>query len=478
MDAISYLLGRNKRPAFHYGLGGVAVAGVSAGGMFMAAETLGQSGMTTLIFTLLGVTIFLCALGCLVAGPYFAVGGAYSAFKGWQSKRLLDEFTSTSLNERYLVKRVFLYHWKNFMLTSGPMALSIVLFTATMEPGAWYMLALYLLGITALIAGAIGRAAWEIAGGWKGFLVLLLGVSAASAPWLCIALVEAATLWPPHGRNHFSYTLLCYLGFLTWMGLRAARTALERRTDFDNFLHSWSQKFALKRRGGSPTSDNAVVAREQMLGSKWSSLATFAFLGLVGGMCFLGSLSERSLDGVVWGVFLLAIFSFGQASIRLSQVLNDEHQRSTLETLRSTPFGSDRFLHGWLKVAIPPLLLQNLFLATPAFLAIGAIQDLHSKSIYALVCAWIVALLAPIGGGLVGLSIAAQIQPTTALRQQLGVCYLALGGVMIVELGWLIYGPGNAFVAIAFNLVSSCLVAATLLAGSRRSLARFFLPQD
>lgn len=478
MDAISYLLGRNKRPAYHYGLGGLALAGVSAGGMFVSTENLGTGGFAALCLALFGITVFVCILGCMVAGPYLAVSGAYSAFKGWQANRLLDEFASTGLNERHLVHRVFLYHWKNFMLISGPMALSLVLFAGTLEPGACYLLALYLLGITALIAGAIGRAAWEIAGGWKGFLALILGVSAGSAPWLFVALVEVALLWGPHNRNTFSYTLLCYLGFLTWIVLGAARTALERRTDFDIFLHSWSQKFALKRRGGSPTSDNAVVAREQMLGSKWSSLATFAALGLVGTGCFAGSLTDRSLDGVIWGVYLLSIFSFGQASIRLSQVLNIEHQHSTLETLRSTPFGSERFLKGWLKAALPPLLLQNLLLATPAFLVLGAIQDLPSKSVYALICAWTVAMLAPVGGGLVGLSIAAQIQSPTVLRQQLGICYVALGGVLLVEICWLVYGPGNAFLAITFNLASSSLVAAALLAGSRRSLARFFQPQD
>lgn len=482
MDAITYLLDRKEKSPSRYGL--LALGACVVVWLNVHALTLMETHFKWLVDTqpftfLFYLVVFLSGLAAFIVGcavfalPLYNGSGAANVLRSWEENRILDEFTSTGLTQRYIVDRLLFYYSKRWAIMAGPSVLFGILLTGLWrQPEIWaaaFLYALFSLGAIALcvcctscylsfqkqavLAGLVPT----ILIGLPAYLQFQLLPFQADGTLIVVGLT---------GLSVYALVVSRYLAIF----------ALERKLELGNWFFSLGQRFALKRRGGSPTTENPIAAREEMVGKKWGSVLYLAGLIVALGIAMIPAVETDSAYPFFTVILVSGFIAAGRAATSLSQSLTRELESSTLELLRTTPMGSERFLNGWLKVVVAPLATEVLMIslaALPLSVIAGGVEVLTGGQFLHCV---VVALAGPFLGALLGASMAGQCKPRQEVAKQL---HTALG-IMIVCVApqmMILLAEDNNWGYIVMNLGIFWVMRWLLTAGARKSLNRVFLPQ-
>lgn len=172
----------------------------------------------------------------------------------------------------------------------------------------------------------------------------------------------------------------------------------------------------------------------------------------------------------------LVAFNCYRAASKMSQIVTEEVETSTLETIRSTPMGSEQFLHGWLVAVLRPMLKDTtlLLLAISATLVVSG-QGLllfHGASVMAAA----LCLVLPIAGAYVGASIAGQSKTRSQIAGQLIISFGAfvITAVPQAMVSTTVFSLPFALSGLGVVTIGMCWLMG---AGAKKSLNRVFLPQ-
>lgn len=428
--------------------------------------------LSNIFLGMTALTAFGCFLAAVIRGPYVAISGTCATLKSWASNRLLDEFTSAGLSERYLLDRLLAYYFRDWLAAAVPAVAFVCVLISLDSEISLYAVLIYFLGSAAFILLWLAFSAFQVAAGPKGGILFLACNGLLSLPWLGLLLYEIEqTQFGGH-----SWVFPLYLGFLVLLNRTLAGTMLERRGDLESLSNAIVRRFSLKRRGGSSGSDNAIVARDEMISHGWGELVWLgvSLLGL-GGAIML-SLQERIPDIAICYLYFMAGFSGAKAMYRLGMCVSNEREKSTLETLTSTPMGVEHFHKGWLRVGVRPLVHYNLFCAAGTLVIVFIGLGSQALSIGTLVNLVVLMVLIPLLGGLVGLSIAAQNETSRNLGGQLAGGALLIFGLSSAQF-LIVDAQGRSWELAVANIVGLLFYCLLLYQGSRRSLSRLFVPQ-
>lgn len=166
-------------------------------------------------------------------------------------------------------------------------------------------------------------------------------------------------------------------------------------------------------------SENPIWAREMMRGMDSAdliarALTAFCFLLTTAGVVSFGS---PGLYVLLLGA-VVALQGY-RAAGKMSQIVTEEVEGSTLETVRSTPMGSERFMHGWLMAVLRPQMIDTAVLlgavaVSMVGLGYGGMLFRSSALMSVALC-----FLLPVAGAYIGASIAGQAQSRSQISGQL-----------------------------------------------------------
>lgn len=482
MDAVAYLLSR-RQPSLlkRSGLTGIVFIACLGAAYFVAWITETYPGLRshdTLMFLgnlSLGM-VLLVALGCLVKalvrGPFAAISGIQATLNSWSASRLLDEFTAAGLSERHLFDRLTAYYLREWIAKAALVAAAMCVVAASFDltPGYWVLL--YFLGFATLIVLSLARTAFHVTTGAKGVFLFLFCNAVLSLPWLIyLGLWERAGL-PPR----FIWVTTAYFVVLAILNRSLAVTVLERRGDLDSFFTFTKRRFSLKRKGGISNSDNAIVARYEKSFQGWSGIARWLIALITLGTAVTLAASENSPTVILFYLHFLYGLSGAGALYQLGSSVSKERDRGTLETLTSTPMGVEAFHRGWMRLGTRSRVVFNLLITAVALLLVEQFLGGILIQFGSLVNLVILAVLFPLLGGFIGLSVAAQPDSTRELDRQLVGASIALAVLSLIQLSvsaaWdSSWGPA------VVNLIGMPAYCLFFYCGSKRSLSRLFEPQ-
>ena len=474
MDAVTYLISRKSKSAYRLsGLFLIASVILVANLSFLEwtklhfAQTL-SSGLPSLAYSILSFIIY-CACFAAIGSVFIALPcQQFLALSGtlrtWAENRILDEFTATGLSHRYLLNHLLKYYLKRWLVLSVPTAVFASLVMAPGDPDLpVYLLSYY--GLTCSIFLAMTcTACWTIASGKHGSAFMLVPFLALVGP--------VVGLFAGFGLSFWVFTIsTIYVGLLSYaLSIRA----LESQASFEEISLHVQSKLELKKKGSKASSENPIVARQQMRGLEMDDLMTsLAFVSIL-----LYTLYRAQLSGefeTVFAVILLAgLAAAWRAAGKLSQSLTAEMESSTLETIRSTPMGSDSFLQGWLQLTLKPLIAEIALLValTLPFVIHGKPQAL-SGFLFIVV----IAMSAPFLGALFGASIAGQCRPRNEVSGQISTTVILFSILGLPQVFITLHSYESAWFPILFTLIAIYGACWVLRAGARKSLNRVFLPQ-
>lgn len=480
MDAVSFLVSRGHKSAgrlslysllsllalWLYYLGGSTVVALDS--EFFNCHWLGSLivGLGGIIF---GTLVCAVLTGATLGVPAYQWSQLNGTLRSWSENRILDEMTSTGLTERRLVNALLRYHLGRWLAISMPTVVALTLYSTSGSIQDTLLVSLAYVGSCAVLFSAgFFASCWTVAAGPRGQLFSVLAlvpqvILGAAFVWSSSIDAAVALFVVPTLSIVYSY----------FSGL----WALNNRANLSDQLYKLRNLISLKLGRRAATSENPIVAREQMrgqgLGNILASLRTLALLGF--GLVFL--FTDRNSTPLILLVLVNGFIYAYRAADRLAQSLTAELESSTLETLRTTPMGSQRFLEGWLQTAVRPLVVEYLVLSMAAapFITLYATEHLAGPSF--LFCLSLGAASIYLGG-LFGASIAGQLKPRQEVAGQISTI-LAVGAVTtFIEVSVFFNSSRGALLAQA---VGTALVFVffgwVLKAGAHRSLNRVFLPQ-
>ena len=483
MDAISYLLNRNQKSpkllsAACLGLGVLSWLNINFL-EFLNTEFPHLADVKLLAF--FGVCLYcLSVVGAaasvvvaLFGLPLSHVAKAGSTLRSWSENRILDELESTGLGKRYLVDQLIWFYAKRTFIVAMP---TVIFSTLAYSPVDH----VFLLGLIGLLPFLIAAACvvftltvWRISTGPKGFAFLLIPFTILVVPGFGLPYFSTSTLG---AGSYLPVVWVVTLPFVVIATRFLSIYALENRSRFENLSLTWNRKTAIKQEGRFVTSDNAIIARQQMLGRAFSDSMTSSVLAIVLGLASMAAIIDKSPAPIYASLLLIGLVSAWRAAGRLSQSLTQEMEGSTLETIRTTPLGSERFLKGWLDIAVRPLAKEMILftlVALPLAVWAGGMQVIYSGH-FANSAA--LAILAPYFGGLFGASIAGQCRPRQEISGQITTSVVVGSLFCLPQLG-IVLSEDYSWVSLILTLIVFRLAAWVLNAGAQKSLNRVFLPQ-
>lgn len=482
MDAISYLLGRHhKSPKLLSGaclaISVLAWLNVQFLEFFDARfpEIAGIEWVQILMglfYTLSFVGGAGAVLLVLVALPISHWAKATSTLRSWSENRVLEEFAVTGISQRALLDNLAWFYIKRTILVAIPTLAFTLL--------AWQPYSFSILEktgtLTAMLFSALGLGfalfVWKTSAGPKGTVLMLPPLLVLALPSLgvCYAWTSAP------GLELLDPSLWIVLLPYTIVAARSLSIfALERKSTFEGLVQKL-QYSQLKSKRPELTAENAIIARQQMLGRGFSGKVACLVVATILGLSAWLALTEGNAIPIYVSLVVAGMLSAWRAAARLSQSLTQELESSTLETVRTTPLGSERFLKGWLEIAVRPLTKEVAvfsLLALPLCVLAEGITTLTSGHFFNCV---LLALLAPYLGGLFGASIAGQCRPRQEISGQL-TATAVIGGLCCIPQMMIILSEDFSWSSFVMTLVVARLAIWLLGAGAKKSLNRVFLPQ-
>ncbi len=483
MDALTYLIGRNWPSGTRCAAILLTALGLSwfNGKLLLALPSLFPGlHQYWLLNSLWGLALFLVwlvavaalTLGLAVA-PFYGFNRALRFVQSWTRQRVLDEMICAGMSGGKILDGLVLYSVRWWATVATPCLLVGGLWLSPhlgkVSPGsmAWaivlYILACLGIGYTVLAFTCLSSTP-----GGQVKVPLALGAGALS--------VGPAGIFAACGGEPGAVGFA--LGFLYLCV--AARALSTRALENQDRLASLEIRFRrmLRFQGGKvgTLAENPIVARESFRGSDASDTAFRAIT--LGGFIFCSLVA--SLSNAPW-IFLFLLFpvvlrSAYRSASRMSQVVTEEVEGSTIETIRSTPMSSGTFLNGWLRVVVGAQWrdLGMLFAGVFAVLLLNGNGVLLNNGMVAM--GVFLSALLPLVGAYVGASIAGQAKTRSQISGQLMASFAAVmvvGVPQVVVSAEIIYPPVT-MVALAVLAWAICWV---LDAGARKSLNRTFLPQ-
>lgn len=408
-------------------------------------------------------------IGVAVLVPLFTIYKLSNTLRTWITQRAVEEMCCTGLTARYLLDQMVFFGVKWCVAAAVPAGLTMALAS---DVGFNYWWGVILGGY--ILAGLVGTyltlymTAWRASSRSRGVLPLLGSMLVVTGiPIFGIYLAEG------------SLASWVIAGLYTIITARAATIyALENPEALNQFNNKVRRTLRRRKPAGTvkELSPNPILAREQMRGHGSSEILTLLTL-VVAYVIALVSAFESGESGGFGFVVFFAVFGFSyRAASKMSQIVTEEIECTTLETIRSTPMGSQTFLKGWLHIVLRQAWLDTSILFAAIFPVILAIGDGAVLLEPALIMVVLASYAMPYLGALVGASIAGQGKRRDEISGQL---LLSVGAITIC-------GAPQAVVAahsmpLLLAVVSSALAFAfmcwLLSAGAEKSLNRVFLPQ-
>jgi len=452
-------------------------AGLALSTLEAAVKGFGPAWLLTVNQAAIGLTAMGCALAlvgvCL--SPVYYLGTLCTTLRSWKENRILEELTCTGLTNNQIVDQMLAHTLKRWFLLNYPAAVagSLLFLTYGHREAVTTLAVFYPLFTVALLLGGFSIYCWKIAGGSKGGLIAVLPAILVAAVPLGVneALVNVS------GPTLQSAGRILLLLYVIVVSHKLARLALSSGDSIGDALARVSRMFVVKRSPGSVLPENAITARQEMVGRSFTdlfsllSLTAFSLLGLWAALTTGTSYPLYAF--LLFGGFLSA----GRAAGIMSQIVTEEREQKNLETLRTTPLGSGRFLNGWLRVVLQPMLTEiGVFtgLLLPMIVALEGPRSLTSGHFF--LCAG-TAVALPLLGALFGASIAAQCKPRQEVNGQVNLtlllCFLFTAPQISV-----ILALDNCWVPLFLSAPFLWLLCWLFRAGAEKSLNRVFLPQN
>lgn len=378
--------------------------------------------------------------------------------------RILDELTSTGLSIRTILNQLLAYHLKRASIIALPASFAWMAISQSRDVVP--MTLLYVMVMASIGFICLCMTCWKVATGRTGRLFMIAPLVVLGGPPLLYFQFFKPEL----------YSCLATAVYLVVASYYLSLKALEARGEFQGVAYRIRQALSLKRKK-SLSSENAIVARQEAIGKEWGDLVSYVVSGLAM-LCALGLSWVENSPVPIFVVLLLAGFvACLRAASKLSQSLTGEVEDSTLEILRTTPLGSERFLNGWLELTVRPLQLEVAFLCVTA-LAFSLTTDPRSLANGSLVFCIAVALALPHLGALFGASIAGQLKPRSEVAGQLSYTVLFVGLFAFPQMMAIASIDQPVWLCSLLTMGLFWVACWVLRAGATKSLNRVFLPRN
>lgn len=478
MNAIEYLIDRTWPPAWKASalltlgtlLSWVNVKGANIISTHFPTLIAGELSSRILVGLAFVATMIAVGtvLGIVLLVPLFLTYRCTNLIHAWTRQRVVEEMVCAGMPGSTILDRSALFALRWWAVAVGPsLVLGCFLFSEMARMVSPTVLLGYLLSVASLSYLGAFATAWTgycggkvktpllgallVVQGVPALALMVFGISGASLMWASIYVIVTAR----------------------W----AAIYALENSES----LRSMDNKVRRVLRVGSGThnkslSENPILARESMRGTDSADLIARALTAASFGLATIGVICLESPG--IFVVLLIAAVAFNcyRAAGKMSQIVTEEIETSTLETIRSTPMGSEQFLNGWLRAVLRPMfmetsvLLGSVGLATIAF---GHGSDLFQASTMMGVA---LCFALPLSGAYIGASIAGQGQSRSQISGQLILSFGAfvIAAVPQAMVSTAIFSLPASLGGLALLTGGLCWLLGT---GAKKSLNRVFLPQ-
>lgn len=478
MNAIDYLIDRTWPPAWKASaalllgtlLSWVNVKGATLLSTHFPALIAGELSSRILVGLAFVATLIAVGtvLGIVLLVPLFLTYRCTNLIHAWTRQRVVEEMVCAGMPGSAILDRSALFALRWWVITVGPsLVLGCFLFSEMARMVSPGVVLGYLLTVATLSYLGAFATAWTGYCGGKvktpllGALLVVQGVPALAL--MVFGLSGTSLMWAS----------IYIIVTARWAAIYALENSESLRS-MDNKVRR-----VLRIGSGSQSrslSENPILARESMRGTDSADLIA---RGLTAASFVLAAIGVVCLQSPgIFVVLLIAAVSFNcyRAAGKMSQIVTEEIETSTLETIRSTPMGSEQFLNGWLRAALRPMFIETSILlgaAGLATVAFGYGSDLFHPAI---VMGVALCFALPLAGAYVGASIAGQGQSRSQISGQL---ILSFGAFVITAVP-------QAMVSTAIFSLPAALCGLALMtgglcwllgAGAKKSLNRVFLPQ-
>ncbi len=480
MDAITYLIKRNwlaPKKAGGFLLAGTLLSWVNFHASAAVPKLFPLSEMSNPLAFLWGLFAMVAGLaagatllGVLVYTPLYTIYRLTNTLHTWYRQRIVEEMLCSGLSGRFILARMIGFGVRWWLLVAGP---SLVLGFVLWKGFGLDVTGFFTLGAAYLIVGATITFLALYATTWSG-----LSNGTVKTPLLASLMVVQGI--PALGLMLFGVTsvnLLVASLYVIATSRFAAIYALENSAG----LRQWDARVRrlFKFRPKSSTAnlpENSIEAREVMRGQDSSDVIS-RLITMVG---FLFAATSAVLTETSWPFIFLVVpvvfLNSYRAAGKMSQVITEEIENVTLETIRSTPMTSEVFLRGWIASVLKTQWRDFAILIAAIATVVVYVGDTHYFLDPIVIMSIFLGAVLPAFGAYLGASIAGQGKPRDQISGQL----LVAGGALAV------LGVPQAMAAthslnLPVGLLSTALTAGSvcwlLNAGAKKSLNRVFQPQ-
>lgn len=482
MDAITYLIKRNWISTKK--VGGLLLAGTVISWVNFHASTavpklfpvFEASSALAMIWGLFAMVAGLAAgatlLGVLVYAPLYTIYRLTNTLHTWYRQRIVEEMLCSGLSGRFILARMVGFGVRWWLQTTGPSFLaSLVLWKGFGLDAKGFLT----LGVAYLTTGAVITFLALYATTWSG-----LSNGTVKAPLLASLLVVQGV--PALGLMLFgvtAVTLLVASVYIIVTSRYAAIFALENSAGLRQWDARLRRQFQARFRslsGSKKLSENPIEARETMRGQDSSDVIArlITFVG------FLFAATSAILTHACWPFIFLVVpvvfLNSYRAAGKMSQIITEEIENVTLETIRSTPMTSETFLTGWATSVLKTQWRDFAILIAaivPVVVYIGEGRNLLNPIVIVVI---FTGAVLPAFGTFLGASIAGQGKPRDQISGQL----LVAGGALTflgVPQAMAATHSMNLPVGLLSTAITTASVCWLLNAGAKKSLNRVFQPQ-
>lgn len=485
MDALHFLIGRKWPSGRNVGLSLAAATGVvwvSQKLLALLPKPLPLDGLVglvcwlfALVVVLMSMVAFIFVLGII---PLYTFQRLTGILQSWIRQRGVEEMLSTGLTGRAVLDGLATFGARWWMQASLPsVLLALVLFPELRSVVLCRM-------IVALLAAGVGFAyfylsllTWSVFPGGRALLPALAPMGAVPLISLLAFTSVSATMdvyWQ-HCLPDVA-VIAASLGAILasrWLAIYGLENS-ESLGKVDS-----KTRRAIRRRLPSPMvalSENPICARESMRGTDASELGARVLMACGFVMAAFSALAGQA----AWGFAALwiptVLINSYRGAQKMSQVITQETEASTLETVRSTPINSEQFLYGWLRVVVLPQWRAHTLLWAGTFLVSAGVGT-FGNDVVSIGVAVALSYVLPLVGAYIGASIAGQAKTRSEISGQLMAAFAAaviLGGPQVAASATLDASLPASIFGLAVLTGGACWL---LDAGAKKSLNRVLLPQ-
>jgi hypothetical protein len=467
MNAVSYLVSRKATNPYKISAG-LFSASILAGLNFQGALWLDQSNygvgwVSSSLVLITGMAAWGLGIGTFIIGPFQYLSQLTGTIQRFSENRILAELTSTGLSTRTILNQLLAYYLKRVAIISIPSGLLWFLYLGQFELLGLAAVWVLTIGLLYLVAACL--TCWRVAVGSRGMLLLIAPlVFLFGPPTILLQTVgDGPQVWMA------SFVFLMAASYM--LSLRA----LDSRNDFQNTISKLRKALRLRRKSVH-LSENAIVARQEAVGREWGDVFALAISVLALLLAMMFALTINAQWPVLNILLISGFIAASRCATKLSQSLTSELEGSTLELLRTTPLGSQRFLKGWLDLTLKPVFVELGVLCTAAFgFAITAFPESLVDGTFAYCIFLTIAM--PYVGALFGASIAGQLKTRTEISGQLTLILFLCGVFTIPQASMLLVLDEPLWMHLLLTLGLAKMMCWLLKSGATKSLNRVFLPQ-